>query len=42
MIRVTSRMMCRNTWTRGRGEVVVDEPARDGVVDDEPHDDLQD
>jgi hypothetical protein len=27
--------MCRRTQTRGGGEVVDDEPARGGVVDDE-------
>jgi hypothetical protein len=44
--RVTSRVTCRGTRTRGGGEVVDDEPARRGVVDnercdeprDEPHD----
>jgi hypothetical protein len=33
--RVTSRAACRGTRTRGRGEVVDDEP---GVVDDERRD----
>jgi hypothetical protein len=40
--RVTSRATCRGTRTCGVGEVVDDEPARGGVVDDErreePHD----
>jgi hypothetical protein len=36
--RVTSRATCRGTRTRGGGEVVDDEPARGGVVDDERHD----
>jgi hypothetical protein len=36
MIRVMSRATCRGTRTRGRGEVVDDEPTRGGVVDDEP------
>jgi hypothetical protein len=34
--RVTSRATCRNTRTRDGGEVVDDEPARGGVVDEEP------
>jgi hypothetical protein len=34
--RVTSRETCQGTWTHSGGEVVDDEPARDGVVDDEP------
>jgi hypothetical protein len=34
--RVTSRVMCRGTQTRGGGAVVNDEPARGGVVDEEP------
>jgi hypothetical protein len=33
---VTSRVTCRDTRTRGGGEVVDDEPARGGVVNDEP------
>jgi hypothetical protein len=45
-IRVTSRATCRGTRTRGGGEVVDDEPARGGVVDDErrdePHDEPRD
>jgi hypothetical protein len=32
---VTSGATCRGTRTRGGGEVVDDEPARGGVVDDE-------
>jgi hypothetical protein len=43
---MTSRVTCRGTRTRGRGEVVDDEPARGGVVDDgrrdEPRDELRD
>jgi hypothetical protein len=38
MSRVTSRAMCRGTRTRGEGEVVDDEPARGGVVDDQRRD----
>jgi hypothetical protein len=33
---------CRGTQTRGVGEVVDDEPARGGVVDDEQRDELRD
>jgi hypothetical protein len=33
--RVTSRATCRGTRTHGGGEVVDNEPARGGVVDDE-------
>jgi hypothetical protein len=33
--RVTSRVTCRGTRTRGGGEVVDNEPARGGVADDE-------
>jgi hypothetical protein len=40
--RVTSRATCRGTRTRGGGEVVDDEPARGGVVDDERRDELPD
>jgi hypothetical protein len=36
--RVTSRATCRGTRTSGGGEVVDDEPARGGVVDDERRD----
>jgi hypothetical protein len=43
---VMSRATCRGTRTRGVGEVVDDEPARGGVVDeerrDEPRDDPRD
>jgi hypothetical protein len=42
MSRVTSRAMCRGTRTRGVGEVVDDEPARGGVVDDERRDEPHD
>jgi hypothetical protein len=42
MSRVTSRAMCRGTWTRGGGEVVDDEPARGAVVDDERRDEPHD
>jgi hypothetical protein len=35
MSRVMSRATCRSTRTRGEGEVVNDESARGGVVDDE-------
>jgi hypothetical protein len=38
----TSRTTCRGTRTRGGGEVVDDEPARGGVVDDELHDEPRD
>jgi hypothetical protein len=34
--------MCRGTLTRRGGEVVDDEPARGGVVDDERCDELRD
>jgi hypothetical protein len=37
-----SRATCRGTRTRGGGEVVDDEPARGGVVDDERRDEPQD
>jgi hypothetical protein len=36
--RVSSRAKCRGTRKRGGGEVVDDEPARGGVVDDERRD----
>jgi hypothetical protein len=36
--RVTSRATCRGTRMHGRGEVVDDEPARGGVVNDERRD----
>jgi hypothetical protein len=36
--RVMSRATCQGTRTRGGGEVVDDEPARGGVVDDERRD----
>jgi hypothetical protein len=39
---VTSRTTCRGTRTRGEGEVVNDEPARGGVIDDERDDELRD
>jgi hypothetical protein len=39
---VTSRAMCRGTRTRGGGEVVDDEPARGGVIDDEQHNEPRD
>jgi hypothetical protein len=39
---VTSRVTCRGTRTRGVGEVVDDEPARDGVVNDERRDEPRD
>jgi hypothetical protein len=42
MSRVTSRVTCRGTRTRGGGEVVDDEPARGGVVDYERRDELRD
>jgi hypothetical protein len=35
---MTSRATCRGTRMRGGGEVVDDEPARGGVVDDERRD----
>jgi hypothetical protein len=40
--RVTSRATCRGTRTRSGGEVVDDEPARGGVVDDERRDEPRD
>jgi hypothetical protein len=40
--RVTSRATCRGTQTRGGGEVVDDEPARGGEVDDERRDEPRD
>jgi hypothetical protein len=40
--RVTSRVTCQGTRTRGGGEVVDDDPARGGVVDDERHDEPRD
>jgi hypothetical protein len=40
--RVTSCATCRGTRTRGGGEVVDDEPARGGVVDDERRDEPRD
>jgi hypothetical protein len=40
--RATSRVTCRGTRTRGGGEVVDDEPARGGVVDDEQRDEPRD
>jgi hypothetical protein len=40
--RAASRVTCRGTRTRSRGEVVDDEPALGGVVDDEPRDDPRD
>jgi hypothetical protein len=43
---MTSRATCRGNRMRGEDEVVDDEPARGGVVDDkrrdEPHDELRD
>jgi hypothetical protein len=39
---VTSLATCQGTRTRGIGEVVDDEPARGGVVDDERRDVLRD
>jgi hypothetical protein len=42
MSRVTSRVTCRGTRTRGGGEVVDDEPARGGAVDDELRDEPRD
>jgi hypothetical protein len=39
---VTSRATCRGTRTRGGGEVVDDEPARGGVIDDEQHNEPRD
>jgi hypothetical protein len=42
MSRVTSRATCQDTRTRGGGEVVDDEPARGGVVDDERCDEPRD
>jgi hypothetical protein len=40
--RVTSRATCRGTRTRGGGEIVNDERARGGVVDDERRDEPRD
>jgi hypothetical protein len=40
--RVTSRSTCRGTRTHGGDEVVDDEPARGGVVDDERRDEQRD
>jgi hypothetical protein len=40
--RVTSSATCRGTRTCGEGEVVDDEPARGGVVDDERRDEPRD
>jgi hypothetical protein len=39
---VTSRATCRGTRMRGVREVVDDEPARGGVVDDERRDEPRD
>jgi hypothetical protein len=43
---MTSRAMCRGTRMRGEDEVVDDEPAQGGVVEDErrdePHDEPRD
>jgi hypothetical protein len=37
-----SRATCRSTRTHAGGEVVIDEPARGGVVDDERRDEPRD
>jgi hypothetical protein len=42
MSRVTTRATCRGTQTRRVVEVVDDEPARGGVVDDERRDEPRD